>query len=81
MNANKPTYTRSQAMSALGIKSASTFHHLRNKYPEAFVVLQEGMGRNHPTLYDKNAVDKFIEWRKLLKNYEHFKDIQEKVNS
>jgi hypothetical protein len=63
MTSNKPTYTRTQAMSALGIKSASTFHHLRNKYPRAFIVIHKGMGRNNPTLYDKTTLDQFVQWR------------------
>jgi hypothetical protein len=53
-------------MQALGITTPSTFHHLRRKYPSAFVVIQQGNGRGKHTLYDKAALDKFIAWRKLL---------------
>lgn len=65
------TYTTQQAMEVLGIKARSAFHHLRNRYPKAFVIVQEGSGRQHPTLYDKAAIDKFIEWRRAIaKGYE-----------
>lgn len=64
------TYTRPQAMQALGIVSPSAFHHLRKKYPSAFVVVQQGYGRGKLTLYDKAALDKFIEWRQVAKMYE-----------
>jgi hypothetical protein len=59
------TYTRSQAMTALGLKptSRSAFHYLRRKYPQAFVVVNQGTDRSNPSLYDKDSLDKFIEWR------------------
>jgi hypothetical protein len=70
MTKHTPTYTRTQAMAALGITTSSTFHHLRHKYPQAFVVIQPGYGRGNPTLYDKPAIDKFIEWRNQYKRQE-----------
>lgn len=69
MNTDTPTYTRSQAMTALGISSPSTFHHLRNKYPQAFVVVQQGQpGRGNQTLYNKAILDQFIQARTFLKS-------------
>jgi hypothetical protein len=67
MNTETPTYTRSQAMTALGIKSPSTFHHLRRKYPQAFVIIKQGYGRSSLTLYDRQALDNFIQWRNQYK--------------
>lgn len=55
-------------MAALGISSPSAFHYLRNKYPRAFVVVNQGsQGRGNPTTYDKQSLDKFIEVRNYLK--------------
>jgi hypothetical protein len=67
MNTQSSTYTRDQAMAALGITSPSAFHHLRRKYPGGFVVVKQGNGRTNFTLYDKTALDKFIAWRKVRK--------------
>ena len=58
------TYTRNQIMAALGITSPNTFHHLRRSYPQAFVIVHKGTGKGNPTLYDKTAIDKFIQWRR-----------------
>jgi hypothetical protein len=69
MTTQSPTYTRDQAMAALGITSPSAFHHLRRKYPSAFVVIHQGNGRGNFTLYDKAALDRFIEWRKTVSVY------------
>jgi hypothetical protein len=66
------TYTRPEAMKLLGLKqtnSSSSFHYLRSKYPDAFVVVHQGKGKNDLTLYDKQALDKFIEWRNAKKEY------------
>ncbi len=68
MNTNALTYTIDEAMAALGIKSPSTFHHLRNKYPSAFMVIKQGNGRGNLTLYDKPALDQFIQLRNTLKS-------------
>lgn len=54
-------------MIALGIASPTTFHYLRKKYPSAFVVVHPGTGKNNPTIYNKDALDKFIEWRNTYK--------------
>jgi hypothetical protein len=67
MNTN--TYTREQIMSALGLTSPNSFHYLRRTYPQAFVVIHQGTGKNNPTLYDKTAMDKFIQWRKARKDF------------
>jgi hypothetical protein len=65
-----PTYTRHEAAKALGIESPSAFHHLRKRYPNAFVIVQQGTGRGSPTLYDKQALDRFIEWRSSRKAFD-----------
>jgi hypothetical protein len=62
------TYTRNQAMEALGINSPNSFHYLRRTYPSAFVVVRQGTSTSNPTLYDKQALDKFIQWRKEYKS-------------
>jgi len=62
------TYTRQQAMKALDITTPSTFHYLRHKYPQAFVVIKQGNGRTNYTLYDKSALDQFIQARNLFKS-------------
>jgi len=62
-----PTYTRREAEQALGIKSRSAFWHLRNHYPQAFIVVHQGTDRGNVTLYDKAAIDKFVEVRAYLK--------------
>jgi hypothetical protein len=72
------TYTRTQAMEALGIKGANAFHSLRRRYPQAFIVVHQGTGRGNETLYDKQAIDKFIQWRKLKKNYDHYTVLRDK---
>jgi hypothetical protein len=54
-------------MQALGIINRSTLHGLRSRYPQAFVVVKEGSGRSSQTTYDKQALDKFIEWRNQYK--------------
>jgi hypothetical protein len=56
-------------MAALGIASPSAFHHLRKKYPQAFVVIKQGYGRGNQTLYDKKALDEFILWRQMSKMF------------
>jgi hypothetical protein len=68
MNTNTPTYTRIQAMAALGIASPNSFHYLRRTYPQAFIVIHQGTSKADPTLYDKAALDKFIQWRKEYKS-------------
>jgi hypothetical protein len=68
-----PTYTRPEAMKLLGLKqtnSNSAFHYLRRRYPDAFVVVHQGKGKGDITLYDKETLDKFIQWRNSRKVYE-----------
>lgn len=62
------TYTRLEAMERLGLQpqSRSAFHYLRKRYSKFFVVVNQGSDRGNPTLYDKAALDKFIEIRKAL---------------
>jgi hypothetical protein len=62
------TYTRREAERALGIESPTAFHYLRRTYPSAFVIVQKGTGKGNPTLYDKQALDRFIAWRNEYKN-------------
>ena len=53
------TYTRKQATEKLGLTSSHAFDELKGKYPRAFVVVRQGTHRGSPTLYDKQALDKF----------------------
>jgi hypothetical protein len=63
----KSTYTRHEAEQALGIKSRSAFHYLKTHYPAAFIVIKQGTDRSNPTLYDRVALDKFVELRNALR--------------
>jgi hypothetical protein len=67
---NNQTYTQKEAIQALGVNSPSAFWHLRNTYPSAFVIVQQGTGKGNPTLYDKAELDKFIAWRNSRKEYQ-----------
>lgn len=60
------TYTRIQAMERLGLTARSAFHYLREQYPQWFVVVQAGHGRNNPTLYDAQKIDVFAQARQIL---------------
>jgi hypothetical protein len=60
------TYTRLQAMERLGLKSANAFFQLVRKYPDAFVVMKQGKGRED-IRYHKITLDRFAERR------EHFR--------
>ena len=53
------TYTRKQATEKLELTSRFAFDDLKGKYPLAFVVVKQGTHRGNPTLYDKQALDKF----------------------
>jgi hypothetical protein len=68
MDKNSPTYTRHEAMTVLGITSSNAFHSLRRNHPQAFVVVHQGTGKGDVTLYDKEALDKFAQWRKEYKS-------------
>jgi hypothetical protein len=63
MNQN---YTNKQAMAKLDLTSRSAFYHMKRKFPHAFVVVQSAESGN-VTLYDKQALDKFVETVKSLK--------------
>jgi hypothetical protein len=66
---NTPTYTQKEAWKLLGINSPGAFWNLRRRYPNAFVIVQQGTGKGNPTLYDKQALDKFIAWRDSKKAF------------
>jgi hypothetical protein len=51
-------------MAVLGITSGNAFHSLRRNHPQAFVVVHQGTGKGDVTLYDKEALDRFAQWRK-----------------
>jgi hypothetical protein len=55
------TYTRKQATEKLELTSRFAFDDLKDKYPRAFLVVKQGTHRGNPTLYDKQALDKFAE--------------------
>ena len=58
---NIGTYTNKQAMDKLHLTSRSVFRHLKRKYPHAFLVVHEERDQTYPILYDKQALDKFVE--------------------
>lgn len=61
------TYTRKQAMDRLGIRSANGLLFLARKYPEAFVVVNEGTPADKTPRYDKATLDNFAEKREYFK--------------
>lgn len=60
------TYTHKQAMAKLRLESVAAFHNLKKKYPNAFIIVSKSAASNRVTLYDKQALDKFIEIREFL---------------
>lgn len=64
MNQN---YTNNQAMVKLDLTSRSAFYHMKRKFPHAFVVVNQRTESGQVTLYDKEALDKFVEMGKSLK--------------
>ena len=54
-------YTNKQAMDKLNLTSRSAFYHLKRKYPHAFVVVKQRTTSGDGTLYNKQALDKFVE--------------------
>jgi hypothetical protein len=65
MNQN---YTNNQAMAKLDLTSRSAFYHMKRKFPHAFVVVHQRIGSGNVTLYDKQALDKFVEMAKSSKS-------------
>lgn len=61
------SYTNKQAMDKLELTSRSAFYHIKRKFPDAFVVVNESTEKDNITLYDKQALDKFVEMGKSLK--------------
>ena len=59
------TYTLKQAMERLGLQSANAFFQLERKYPEAFVIIKRGLGRDNR--YHKGNLDRFAESRERFK--------------
>jgi hypothetical protein len=57
------TYNRKQAMERLGILSTNSFLFLQRKYPEAFVVVNQGTAAEKNPLYDKATLDNFAKRR------------------
>lgn len=64
MNQN---YTNNQAMVKLDLTSRSAFYHMKRKFPQAFVVVNESKESGNLTRYDKQALDKFVDLQKSLK--------------
>ena len=64
MNQN---YTNKQAMDKLDLTSRSAFYHMKRKFPQAFVVVDQSTENSKVTLYDRQALDKFVEMGKSLK--------------
>jgi len=68
---NTETYTNKQAMDKLQLTSRSAFYHLKRTSPQAFVVVNQGTDSGHVTLYDKQALDKFVEISECVKTQAH----------
>ena len=64
MNQN---YTNKQAMAKLDLTSRSAFYHMKRKFPQAFVVVDQSTENGKVTLYDRQTLDKFLEMGKSLK--------------
>lgn len=64
---NTGTYTNKQVMDKLHLTSRSVFRHLKRKYPQAFLVMHEARDPKYPILYDKQALDKFVETLEALR--------------
>jgi hypothetical protein len=63
----KETYTVKEAMERLGVKGVKAFHHMESKYPEAFVIVNQGTAGDKQTLYDKATLDRFADAREYFK--------------
>lgn len=59
-------------MGKLNLTSRSAFYHFKRKYPHAFVVVNQRTTSGDGILYDKHALDKFLEvFKSLNGNHEH----------
>jgi hypothetical protein len=54
-------------MAKLDLTSRSAFYHMKRKFPQAFVVVDQVTENRKVTLYDRQALDKFVEMSKSLK--------------
>ena len=68
---NTETYTNKQAMDKLGLTSRSAFYHLKRACPKAFIVVEQGRESSTVTLYDKQALDQFVEILECVKTEAH----------
>lgn len=68
---NTGTYTNKQAMDKLGLTSRSAFYHLKRICPKAFIVMKQGRDGSTVILYDKQALDKFLEIVACVKTEAH----------
>jgi hypothetical protein len=64
---NTATYSNKQAMDKLHLTSRSVFRHLKRKYPQVFLVVHKERDPKFPILYDKQALDKFVETLEALR--------------
>jgi len=60
-------YTSKRAMVMLDLTSRSAFYHMKRKFPDAFIVMNQNTEKGNVTLYDKQALDKFVETAKSSK--------------
>ena len=69
--AMKDTYNLKEAMDRLGLKSANALFQLERTYPEAFVVVKRGSGKDLRSRagleYDKAMLDRFAERREYFR--------------
>ena len=60
------TYTRKQAMERLGVFSTNSFLFLQRKYPDAFVIVNQGPAADKKPLYDRVTIDNFAKRREYF---------------
>jgi len=58
MRKNTGTYTTTQAAAVLGVTVAMLHKHRTRLNPSAFVIIQQGTGKAHPTHYDAAPIDR-----------------------
>jgi hypothetical protein len=68
---NTETYTNNQAMDKLGLTSRVAFYHLKRTCPQAFLVVYKGTDSGDVTMYDEQALDKFVEMLECVKTEAH----------
>ena len=61
------SYSRTQAMERLGLRSTNSFLFLERKYPDAFVIVNQVAAGDRHARYDKATLDNFAKKREYFK--------------